>query len=591
MSTRPSRLRRLGRFAPQLRGTQPADLPRDLAAGLTVAALAVPQALAYALVAGVPPELGLLAAAVPVMLAALFGSSPHLVSGPTSPVALVIGVSVVGPALAAGEPVPIAAVLWTAGMAGVAVLAFGLLGLGRAARFLSDSVLTGFATGAGLLIALGLLPQLGAAGTVGAAGHPLAPKLLALVRAGAHALADADTRSLGLAVCTPLLGLALQRLDPRVPGALLALAAATLLGAALGWTAGPNALATLGAIPAGFPALAMPGAADPRALAAPALAIALLTILQSVAAARSVRPPGFRLDADREIVGQGVANVAAAFTGALPVCGSLTRSALARAAGGRTRLTSLVSGAAVAALLPFLAPALARVPHAALVGLVVLSGLQLINPRAILRASGTRGDALVLVVTLVATLWIDLLQALYAGVILSLLLLVRRAGRLQMVEFVRAGERGFRELPLDARTGTTPAVILHLEGDLSFAVATELTDRLGEIAERGPRVLLLRLKRARHLDATVAEALREQVVSLRAQGIALVLFGLGDELAEQLARTELGEALGPDGLLRTRRRLFEGFEHALDHARRILAPLDDSDIFRTEDTSVWSYEV
>jgi len=231
------------------------------------------------------------------------------------------------------------------------------------------------------------------------------------------------------------------------------------------------------------------------------------------------------------------------------------------------------------------------VPQAALVGLVVLSGLSLVRPRAIRRASGTRGDAAVLAVTLVATLWIDLLQALYAGVVLSLLLLVRRAGRLQMLEFVRAGERGFRELPLDARTGTTPAVILHLEGDLSFAVATELTDRLSEIADRGPRVLLLRLKRARHLDATVAEALRELTVSLRDRGVSLVLFGIGEEMGEQLARTELGETLGPEGLLRTRWRLFEGFEHALDHARRTLAPLDDSGIFRTEDTSVWSYEV
>ncbi len=567
------------------------DLPRDTAAGLTVAALAVPQALAYALVAGVPPEMGLLAAAVPVMLAALFGSNPHLVSGPTSPIALVVGVSVVGPALAAGGPVPIDAVLMTACLAGVAVLCFSLSGLGRAARFLSDSVLTGFVTGAGLLIALVLLPQLGGAPAALGRGHPLAPKVLDLVRAGARTVADADVRTLALAACTPLLALALQRLDPRVPAALLALAAATALCATLGWTSGPEALATLGAIPAGFPALTVPGAADLRVLMAPALAIALLIILQSVAAARTVRPEGFRLDPDREIVGQGVANLAAAFTGALPVCGSLTRTALARAAGGRTRLTPLISGGVVAVLLPLLAPALARVPHAALVGLVVLSGLQLVSPRAIRRASGTRGDAAVLAVTLVATLWIDLLQALYAGVILSLLLLVRRAGRLQMVEFTRAGERGFRELPIDSRTGTTPAVILHLEGDLSFAVATELTDRLREIADRGPRILLLRLKRARHLDATVAEALRELAVVVRKRNVELVLFGLGNELAEQLSHTELGEALGPGGLLRTRSRLFEGFEHALDHARRSLAPLDDSEIFRTEDPSVWSYQV
>jgi SulP family sulfate permease len=282
-------------------------------------------------------------------------------------------------------------------------------------------------------------------------------------------------------------------------------------------------------------------------------------------------------------VGQGVANLAAACLGAIPTCGSLTRSAHAVSAGARSRLAAATGGLALALLLPFLGGVIAGVPTAAIVGLVVLSGIDLVNPGALRRAMRTRGDAAVLLATLGAALWIDLVQALYAGVFLSLALLVQRAGRLQMVEIVRAGVGRFREIPLDERTGASPVVMLHLEGDLNFAVATELTERLLEIADRGPRVLVLRLKRARHLDATVLEALRHTFEELRGRGVRSILCGLTDELERLLHESELAAVLGPDGLLRSGPRLFEGFERALALARQILAPLSDEEIFRGEE--------
>jgi SulP family sulfate permease len=583
---------RLARFVPHLRGTKRATLRPDVVAGLTVAALAVPQGLAYALVAGVPPEMGLYAAAIPTLLAALLGSSPYLVTGPTNPIALVIGVSIVAPALAEGRSVPVDEVLATGLLAGVMLAGFGLIGLGRASRFLSDSVLAGFATGAGILIALRQLPALAPIATPPGGGSALAPAVWWLLIDAARALADAEPRALGLALGVPAVVLALRRIDRRIPAALLALAGATLVAWALGWNSGPDALATIGSIPASFAQLGFPPFAAPGRIAAPALAVALLATLQSVAAARTLRPPEFtRLDTDRELVSQGVANVAASLAGALPTSGSLTRSALARSAGGRSRLAPAVSGLAIAALLPFLGPALAHVPLAALVGLVVMSGFELVNARGIRRAATTRGDAAVLIVTLLATLWIDLLQALYAGVFLSLALLVRRAGRLQMVELVRSGEQRFREIPIDEKTGETPAVLLHLEGDLNFAVAEELADRLLEIGQRGPRVVVLRLKRARHLDATVLEALRHAARELKRGGAETVVCGLTDEVAGLLEATELCQVLGREGLLRAGPRLFEGFERALRRSRKLLYPLSDDEIFRSEGTVGWMYEI
>ncbi|MFQ5697608.1 MAG: SulP family inorganic anion transporter [Myxococcota bacterium] len=559
---------------------------RDVAAGVTVAALAVPQGLAYALVAGVPPEMGLYAAALPAIVAALFGSSPHLVTGPTNPVALVIGVSIVAPAVASGHAVPVAAVLATGGLAGAMLVAFGLAGLGRAARFLSDSVIAGFATGAGLLIAIRQIPALAGSPTPVRAPHPLAPQAFGLVADAWSALATAEPSALAVALAVPLVVLALRRVDRRIPGALLALAGASLWGDAQG-----GGLATLGSLPAGLPPLRLPGLVPLQTIAAPAFAIALISTLQSVAAARTLRGSSEpRFDPERELVAQGAGNLMAACAGALPTSGSFTRSALARAAGGRSRLAPLVSGLTIVLLLPWGAPLLERVPIAALAGLVVMSGLDLINLRALRRAASTRGDALVLGATLVAMMWIGLLEALYAGIFLSLALLVIRSGRLQMVELVRAPNQRFREIPLDPGTGRSPAVLLHLEGDLNFAVAPPLADRLREIAARGPRVVVLRLKRALYLDSTVLEVLREVALELQARGARLVICGLTDPLAEVLESSELAGILGAEGLLRSGDRLFEGFERALDRCRELVAPLSDDQIFRTEASAPWTLE-
>lgn len=557
-------------------------------------ALAIPQAIAFALVAGVPAEMGLLAAALPTLVAALLGSSPYLATGPTNTGALLIGVAVVGPGLAAGGQVPVDAVLVTALLAGLVLCGFGLVGLGGTSRFLSDSVIAGFMTGAGLLIVLRQLPALAAAPLPAAPESALVPSVWPLVVGSARALDAADPRALALAVAVPLAVLALRRLDSRIPAALLALAAATAGTAALGWTAGPDALAVLGAVPAGWLAFRPPGAVDPGPLAAPALALALLTTVQAMAAARALgrRPGAPPLDPDRELFSQGAANLVSGLVGGIPTSGSLSRSALVRSAGARSRLAAATSGVLMLAVVPLLAPHLERLPLAALVGLVVLSGLDLLDLSLLRRASVTRGDAAVLAATLAATLWIELVQAVYVGVFLSLALLVRRTGRLQLVEIARAGEQRFREIPVDERTGSTPVVLLHLEGDLNFAVAPELADRLREIAARQPRVMVLRLKRARYLDATVLEALRPVVAELKEGGADVLLCGLTDPMAELLRTTDLGRELGDHGLLRAGPRLFEGFERALARARAQLQPRSDDEIFRSEEEpAAWSYEI
>ncbi|NRA01696.1 MAG: SulP family inorganic anion transporter [Myxococcales bacterium] len=585
------------RFAPGFERVGREALTRDLVAGMTVACLAVPQGMAYALIAGVPPEMGLWAATIPALLGALFGSSPHLVTGPTNAISLVIGASVVGPVVAAGGLPPIETVLAIAVLAGAILAAFGLLGLGRGSRFMSDSVIGGFAAGAGLLIALRQVPSISGLDPVPGGADSLVPNVWPTIRAAVDAISTADARSLGLALVVPLGALAARRLDPRIPGALLALVGASVLAHFSGWLEGPGALATIGSIPARLPELALPQLQDPVALIPTALAIAMLAITQSIASARAVAPEvgdsaRKRFDPDRELFAQGLANLGASLVGALPGSGSLTRSALARSAGGRSRITAASSGLLMLAVVPLAAPLLAGTPLAALAGLVVLSGLDLIDLRSLRRAAVTRGDAVVVATTIGTTLWIDLVQAIYAGLFLSLVLLVRRSGRLQLVEIVRAGPRSFREIPVDGKTGATPAVMLHLEGDLNFSVAGALADQLLEVAGRGAEVLILRLKRARYLDSTVLEALRRVVAQLDERGVKVLLCGLTEPIARLIERTEIGPMLGPEGLLRAGPRLSEGFEKALERTRARLRPRTGAEIFRSEEPEVpGSYEI
>ncbi len=590
MAADPLRLA-LERMVPHLRGTTRADVAPDLLAGLGIAALAVPQAMAYALVAGLPPAMGLAAAGLPALLASLFGSSRFMVTGPTNPTSLLLGVSVVAPALARGED-PIAAALATGLVAGILLVALGVLGFGRASRFLSDSVVCGFNIGVGVLIALRYLPMLAGVPPAPHESSPLVPNAWWSLQAAWSAIAAADPRALAAGVAVPALLLASRRIGPRFPAALFALVAVALGVHALGWMAGAGALPRIESIAYGLPAFHAPSAFNPAEVVPAALALALLVTVQAMASARALEPAhGPALDADRELFSQGVANVSAALVGAQCTSGSLTRSLTARLAGAHTRLAGASAGALVMLCLPLLAPALERVPLAALAGLIVLTGLTSISPTQIRRAASTPGDAAVLLVTLAVTLWLDLVPAVYAGLLLSLALLVRRAGRLQMVELAQAGARRLRELPIDARTGTTPAVLLHLEGDLNFAVAPELADRLQEISARGPEVLILRLKRARHLDATVLEVLRRVASDLDARGATLVLCGLSEPLLELLRATELAAVVGPDALLPTGGRLFEGLERAIDLARERLRPRSEREIFRFEAEDDWQYEI
>ena len=377
------------------------DAPRwraDAIAGATVAVVAIPQALAYAQLAGLPPHLGLYAAFVPTIVAALFGSSAQLSTGPVALTSLMTGATLV--AFAAPGSAAYAALAVTLALgSGLMQCAAGLARLGRLVERIPAPLMLGFVNAAALVIAASQLPAM--LGVQGASGVSF-PGALARLAAGLPS-AVVPTAAFGVGALAALL--LLRRAWPAGPGALLVSIAAIGASAALGYERiGP----VVGELPAGLPWPALPaldGASAAMLLPAMAL-IALVSFVEVTSSARVIAMrTGTAWNVDQELLGQGLAKVAAGVFQAFPVSGSFSRSALNLAAGARSPWASIVCAALVAGTLLFAADALHHLPIAVLAALIVSAVAGLITPRELLATwRGSRWDAAIAATTLVATL-------------------------------------------------------------------------------------------------------------------------------------------------------------------------------------------
>lgn len=496
-------------------------LPRsgDLLAGLTVALVLVPQSIAYAALAGLPPVHGLYAAAVAPVLAGLVGSSPYLQSGPTAVTSLLV-VGSLAPLgqLTTAEYVAHAGLL--AVVVGVFRMALGLLRGGFVAYLMSQPVVAGFTFGAAVIIAASQVPA--ALGTSASAENPLA--------AAVEAVADPASWSLVavlVAVGVVAVTLLARRVHPLVPGALVATVAALILVRVPGVD-----LPRVGDIPSGLPALTLdlPWTAVPSLLL-PALVIALVGFAEPASIARQYASADrASWDPDRELIGQGLGNVAAGLFGGFAVGGSFSRSALNRLSGARTRWSGVVTGAVVLALLPFVS-VLSGLPTAALAGLVIASVASLLNPRVVLRTWRYSRPQLVIAL---ATVAVSLAAAprvqwgVVAGVVLALALHL------------------WRELRLDVDLWVEHD-LLHVrpQGVLYFGSAPTLETRiLAELADQ-PRLtrVEIHLQRLGRIDVTGALVLRAICRDLARAAVPVVLSGVQPQCRGLLDRVLAGEGI------------------------------------------------
>ncbi|MCB0965692.1 MAG: SulP family inorganic anion transporter [Ilumatobacter sp.] len=514
----------------------------DVIAGITVAALLIPESMGYAGVAGVPPEVGLYAALGAIAAYFLFGGTSILVVGPASAVAA-LSASIVGDFSGDVDPVALTSAL--AITSGVLLVVAGALRLGWIVNFISRPVLHAFVAGLSISIIVGQLDGLVGIEVEGESA------LERFVETVAHV---GDWQ--GWTVAVGVLGLAalltMERFVPRVPGALVVVVLGILLVVVFGID--DDGVAIVGDIPTGLPEVGIPDLSATRwiELFGGGAALLLVGFSEGYAAASAVaESSGDDVDGDQELVGSGAANMAAGLVGGLTVSGSLSKSAAAEEAGARTQMSNLVSGVVLVATLLFLAPVFERLPEPVLAGVVIAAVLKSADPRRVVGLwRVNRFDfAAGLVTFTLAIVW-EALPAILIGVALSLTFLVRRATFPDVVELRRDSNGVFRRFdgavpPAGGEGGddaTDSVAVMRLEGSLTYANAERFL-RAGRTlgGREGVRRVVIDAEMIADLDTTGAEALERLDDELRAEGVDLRLAALHRRARDQIGRSRLAD--------------------------------------------------
>jgi high affinity sulfate transporter 1 len=533
----------------------------DLTAGLTAAAVVIPKAMAYATIAGLPLQVGLYTAIVPMVVYALLGTSRPLSVSTTTTIAILAAAELgrAAPGGDAGQLIVASATL--AMLVGALLVLAAVLRLGFVANFISEPVLTGFKSGIGLVIVVDQLPKLLGV-HIDKAGF--FRDLLAIT----HELPHTSIATLLLAAVLLVLIFGLERFAPRAPAPLVAIAVAIAASGLLGL--GDAGVATVGSIPSGLPTLVWPRLDLVQEMWPAAAGIALMSFTETIAAARAFGAPGEPPpEPNQELLAVGLGNVAGGLLGAMPAGGGTTQTAVNRKAGARTQVAELVTAAAAVATLLLLAPVIALMPQAALAAVVVAYSLDLIKPAEFGEIRRVRRiEFRWALIAFAGVVLLGTLKGILVAVIASVLALAQQVynppvyvmGRKRGTQVFRAVSK---EHPDDE---TWPGLlILRTEGRLFFANAQRVADKMRPLIDQAkPSVVLLDCSAVFDIEYTAVKMLIEGEERLRREGIAVWLAALNPEALAVVQRSKLGETLG-------RERMFFNLEAAVAKFEQISA--------------------
>jgi SulP family sulfate permease len=535
--------------------TPPARTPRlDILAGLTAAAVVVPKALAYATIAGLPVQIGLYTASVPMAVYALLGTSRVLSVSTTTTIAILTGAEL-GRVAPGGGPELVTASATLAVLVGVLLLLASAIRLGFVANFISEPVLTGFKSGIGLVIVVDQIPKLLGL-HIDKAGF--FRDILSIVR---H-LPETSLATLVLAVLMLVLIFLIEKFAHHAPAPLIAIGAAIAASAFLGLD--KAGVAVIGAVPGGLPGLVRPRFDIMWEMWPAAAGIALMSFTEGIAAARAFAIPGERRpEPNRELLATGVANVAGGLFGAMPGGGGTTQTAVNRKAGAQSQVACLVTAGIAIATLLILGPVIGLMPQAALAAVVVAYSFDLIKPiefRDILAVR--RVEFRWALIAFAGVVLLGTLQGIVVAVIVSLLALAQQAYHPSL--HVLGRKRGtdvFRprsaEHPDDE---SWPGLLMvRVEGRAFFLNAQRIGDRLWALVlEWKPAVLLIDGRSLIDIEYTALKMLIEAEEKLRRQGVTLWMASLTPEVLKVVQQSPLGRTLGRD-------RMFFNVQAAVQH--------------------------
>jgi SulP family sulfate permease len=544
-------------------------LRADALAGLVGAIAVVPQGVAFATLAGLPPEYGLYCAMLPTIVAALFGSSLHAVSGPTNAVSLMV-FAVLVPLATPGTPQYIQLALTLALMCGVIMIALGLARMGALVNFMSDAVIVGFTAAIGVLIVATQLH------VVLGINIPPTSSFIGLVAETWVRLGDTRPWVVLTAAITVAAGVASRRWLRRVPAIFTATLVGSVAGAALqAWLgAERSGITMLGSLSGSLPPLSLPdlSPATLQSLAGGAVAVTVLALTQAISISRAVAlRSGQRLDNDQEFIGQGLANVAAAFFSGFPSSASVNRCGINYEAGARTPLAAVMSAGFLVVLLLTLGWLTAWLPLATVAGVLMFVAWNLVDRAYIRRTLATsRDDAIVLALTFAATLLLDLAIAILAGVAASLVMYLYRSSHPSLRSLVPSPhhadrrmaevESGLRECP--------QAKILRIEGSIYFGAVNHVEDYFDTLRKEHPeqKHLLLMSKSINTIDMAGADLIGREAIRRNADGGGVYLYSPRKPVIAMLHQGGTMKNIGTGHVFRSKHEAFSGVVARLDYS-------------------------
>ena len=529
----------------------------DVIAGLTAAAVVLPKAMAYATVAGLPVAVGLYTAFIPMVIYALLGSSRVLSVSSTTTLAILAGTQL-GLTVPDGDPAKLVTATATlTALVGAMLLVARLMRLGFVANFISAPVLTGFKAGIGLVIVLDQVPKLlGIHITKQGFFHDLLSV--------AHHVPETSLLTLAVAGATLLVLIGMERLLPHSPAPLVAIGG----GIAAAWFFGLQALgvSTVGLIPQGFPSLTMPDLALIEQLVPGALGMALMSFTETIAAGRAfARPDDPPINANRELIATGAANLGGALLGAMPAGGGTSQTAVVRAAGGRSQKASLVTAGTAAATMLLLAPLLGLLPNATLAAVVIVYSVGLIQPVEFLAIRKVRTmEFRWAIIAALGVLMFGTLKGIVVAIIASLIGLSSQATHPRVSVIGRKrGADVLRPLSSEYPDDETfeGLLIVRPEGRLFFVNAQYVADQIGAlVTEHKPRVLAVDMSRVPDIEYSALQMLIESDKRATERGAVVWLVGLNPGALEVVRNAGLDERLGRERMLFNARAAIERYQ-------------------------------
>jgi SulP family sulfate permease len=550
---------------------------KDIVAGLTVSVVEVPQAMAYAIIAGVPPVYGIYTSIIQGAIGALLSSSEHMTTGPTNTQSLLIASAVHRIVSPESDPAMYLELVFALTfLKGLIQLAFAAARMGNMVRYVSRSVIVGLVSGAGLLIFFGQLPAfLG----IRSSDANAWPGVIGPIQRLMHHAGELNGRAIAIGSAAVAIMMLLRWINRLLPGALIAVIVSAAAVWMLRWT--QATLPLIDSLPPSLPRFHVPQVTWARAeeLFGGALALAVIGMLESVSIAKAIAAhTGEEISANQEFFAQGLKNFISSFFQCIPGSGSFTRSALDYAAGAQTRFAAVFNAIFVAVIFLLFGSFAALIPRATLAAVLFVIAFGLIDWRYVVRLSKTnRSDTIVCVATFLATLFAPLEYAIFTGIFLNIGLYLRQASRLHLHEMLPSKfGRPFVETPIHDKSGHKRVIFLQLEGDLFFGVADELQDRLTRLAHSGVRVAILRLKRTHSVDATALHVLEKFAQEMRDREGYVILCGVKTELMDDLRGYGLIDLIGRENVFPAGGQVFESAKLALARARELTAASIDT---------------